>query len=123
MPVPDWCQILEIEWFNTEITCGIGLTITQITVALNLNMYRFLWYLFLLKTITMIRSIFLLVFSLILYSCSAPKEFTFENRSVTEKSFERKMKRYTKRFVREMPDEMKRILLNLDVVYDTIYQR
>lgn len=72
------------------------------------------------KTHTMIRSIFLLVFSLILYSCSAPKEYTYDNKMVTKRKFDRKINNFTKRFVRKMPDETKRIFLNLDVVYDTI---
>lgn len=67
----------------------------------------------------MIRSLFFIIFILILFSCSVPKDYVFENKLVTEKKFKRKMNRYTKQFVKKMTQEELNLFSELKVVYDT----
>lgn len=52
-------------------------------------------------------------------SCNVSKTHTWSNKSVTEKKYNRKLNRHTKRFVRRMPDDIKRLFLEVEFIYDT----
>ncbi len=65
----------------------------------------------------------LFVSVLLIFSCSAPKEYTFDNKSVTKKALERKINRYTKKFVKNMNQEQLDIFSGLQVVFDTATHR
>jgi hypothetical protein len=55
----------------------------------------------------------------LLISCNVSKTHTWANKKVTEKKYNRKLNRHTKRFVRKMPDDIKRLFLEVEFVYDT----
>jgi len=61
----------------------------------------------------------LFVSGLLIFSCSGPKEYTFDNKKVTNRKFERKINRYTKEFVKKMTQEELNLFSELQVVYDT----
>jgi len=56
-------------------------------------------------------------------SCRSPKSFQYDGRKVTKKVYDRKLNRYTKQFVKRLPEEDKIILSNLEIVYDTIKKK
>lgn len=54
-----------------------------------------------------------------LVSCSAPKEFTWRGKMVTERKYDRVTKRDVKRFIKEQSVEDNLLFLGVEVVYDT----
>lgn len=54
-----------------------------------------------------------------LSGCTTLKEYQIGDRMVTKRKYDRKSDRITKRFVRRMTDDVKRMFLELEVVYDT----
>lgn len=65
------------------------------------------------------RTIIVLVLVMLLGSCSVPREFQYEDRMLTKRQFDRKIKKINKEFVKGMTEEEVSIFLNLQVVYDT----
>jgi hypothetical protein len=54
-------------------------------------------------------------------SCNVSKTHTWSNKKVTEKKYNRKLNRHTRRFVRKTPDDIKRLLLEVEFIYDTAH--
>ena len=71
----------------------------------------------------MYKYLLLLLCLTLITSCRSPKSFQYDGRKVTKKVYNRKLNRYTKQFVKRLPEEDKIILSNLEVVYDTIKKK
>ena len=71
----------------------------------------------------MYKYLLLLLCLALITSCRSPKSIQYDSRKVTKKVYDRKLNRYTKQFVKRLPEEDKIILSNLEVVYDTIKKK
>lgn len=69
------------------------------------------------------RFLFFLSLLIIHLSCSAPKNFTWRGKMVTEKKYDRVVKRYTKRFIKSRSVEENLLMLGVDVRFDTLQNR
>lgn len=62
---------------------------------------------------------FIFILLLVSFVACSPKTYTFRGKKVTEKQFNRKLNRFTKRFINKNP-EFVELWQGVEVVYDTI---